>query len=106
MDRAYRSSTDGHAHGRRAAVGQAVEADALRVHERQRGQPVQNAAVLRDNDRERAIALTGLALRCTWRNCSSAAIGIVRCEDDEAAVSEPRGESLVGAERVARGVFG
>jgi hypothetical protein len=32
------------------------------------------------------------------RNWVAAAIGIVRREDDEAALGEPRGESFVGSE--------
>ena len=56
----------------------------LGIDERQRCQPVQHAAVLGDDEREER-SLTGLALRCNWRNCLAAAIGVLRREDDEAA---------------------
>ena len=64
IERAVAVEHGGHAHGRLAAVAQAVEADALRIDEGLVGEPVEDAVVLADDDGEEAF-LRGLALR--WR---------------------------------------
>src|SRR5205814_5831153 len=52
-----------HAHGGLAAIGEAVEADSLRIHERQLRKPVQNAVVLSEDDGEqRFLQWIGFAL--------------------------------------------
>ena len=53
-----------HAQGGAAAVGQAVETDAARINKRQASQPIQQPAMLGDNEREeRELEGIGLPLQ-------------------------------------------
>ena len=59
-------------------------------------QPVEDALVLGDDDREERFAeRVGLALE--HAEVVAAAVRVLRREDDEAALGQPRGEGLVGA---------
>ena len=81
-----------HAHGRLAAVAQAVESDPFGIDLRQRFQPVQDLLVLRqDEGEQRRLDRVGLAAEEAI--AVLAAIGVVRREDDEAALGQPGGDS-------------
>ena len=83
------------AHGGLAAVAQTVEADALRVHERLRAEPFQNALMLAEDDGEEMFPQrVGQPLDVP--ELVFAAIRIVRRKHDEAALHQGGGKALVG----------
>ena len=66
MESAVPLQNRGHAHGGFAAVTQAVERDALAIHERQRVEPAQDLIVLAEDEREqRGFDAVGLAARAS-----------------------------------------
>src|ERR1017187_5285618 len=93
------------AQGRQPAIGQAVEADAAGIHEWQRAQPVEDAAVLRDDHREEG-GFERIRLALQLPELVFAAVGVVRGKDYEAAVGQARGVSTIVVERVILGVLG
>src|SRR6266851_568889 len=77
------------AHRRLAAVTQAVKADALRVNEEQRRQPIDNLLVLR-NDRGEQRLLQRIALALERAEAVGEKVKILRRERDEPALRQFR----------------
>jgi hypothetical protein len=84
----------GHAHRRLAAVRQAVEADARAIHEGQSAEPLQQALVLPEDEREKR-QLQWMALALDQAEAVLADVWVLRRERDEALFGQPDGILVV-----------